>query len=113
MDVESIDDLLRDLNIDADDEDPIQPLTLAEAGPGDNDNGEIILTADDTEHVEAKKIARKTSKGTGGKRSSVWKLGIKLKRVNEILAVLGLQAKEKINHIYSSSNVRPPSSSQG
>jgi hypothetical protein len=64
MDVESIDDLLRDLNIDTDDEDPIQPPTLAEAGPGENDNGEIILTIDGTEYVEAKKIARKTSKGT-------------------------------------------------
>jgi hypothetical protein len=28
-----------------------------------------------------KKIARQTSKGTGVKRSSVWKLGIELKRV--------------------------------
>jgi hypothetical protein len=83
MDVESIDDLLRDLNIDTDDEDPIQPATLAEAGPGDNDNSEIILTIDGTEYVEVKKIARKTSKGTGGKRSSVWKLGIELKRVRD------------------------------
>jgi hypothetical protein len=82
LQIEAVNDLLRGPDIDSDDEVGTQSSTLAGAD-SDNDehgNGERSLVIDGTEYVEAKSVARKSRKG---KRSSVWKLGIELKRVED------------------------------
>ena len=78
MDLEDVNDLLRDLNLDTDNESNSQS-----SGAGDDDDNEHGLIIDGTKYVEAKTIARKNRKGAGGKRSSVWKLGKELKRVED------------------------------
>ena len=78
MDVEAINILLRDLNLDPDDENRSQSAILAGASDSEpsNDDDSLTCIIDGTEYVEAKKIACQPRKG---KKSSVWKLGIELK----------------------------------
>jgi hypothetical protein len=77
MDIDSIENLLYNLNINTDDE-----VSSQSPGTDDVNENDSVLIVDDIEYVEAKNVARKTRKGTG-KRSIVWKLGIELKRVED------------------------------
>ena len=63
MDVEAINSLLRDLNLDPDDENRSQSAILAGASDSEPNNDDDSLIINGTEYVEAKKIAGQPRKG--------------------------------------------------
>jgi hypothetical protein len=84
MDSDNIDDFLDSLDIQspsANDFDLLsESSTLANAGNNDKQNSLFI---DGKEYVESTNLARPIRKGGGKKSSSIWKLGVELKRVDD------------------------------
>ena len=85
MDRDSIDDLLDSINVqnpDADDSESDLSSEVTQATASNNDEP-IHLFIDGKEYIKSTNLAHPIRKGGGGKKSSsIWKLGVELKRVN-------------------------------
>ena len=88
MDRNDIDDLLNSLNVQSpttDDSDILSEVfsqSLTQAATGDNDEQNSLII-NGREYVKSKNLAHQIRKGSDGKSSSMWKLGVELKRVDD------------------------------
>ena len=81
MDFEETDELLYSLNTSTPDADNSN-LSSSLPDTGDDDEGSTLII-DGKEYVETQNLARPIRKSSSKKSSSIWKLGIELKRVDD------------------------------
>jgi len=84
MDSEELDELLDSLNSQTSDTDDCRDSDFSsDEASISEDNEPSTLLIDGMEYVESQNLAEPIRKSSAKKSSSIWKLGIQLKRVND------------------------------